>query len=68
MTDLMMLEHLLKKTGRVFDKVEEDNKLIIQVHCFEGRVEFDFDAEGNLEEDWDNSSVTTWLSGGCYYD
>ena len=68
MNDLMMLEHLLKKTGRKYDKLEDTCKIVIQVYCFDGRVEFDFDLDGNLEEDWDNSSVSTWLSGGYYYD
>ena len=66
MTDLMMLEHLLQKTGRVYDKSEEDNRIIVQVHCFDGRVEFDFDANGNLKEDWDNPCITTWISEGAY--
>ena len=68
MTDLMMLEHLLMKTGRLYDKVEENNKIIIQVHCFNERFEFDFDADENLEEEWENPNMTTWLSGGAYHD
>ena len=63
-----MLEHLLKKSGRIFDMIKENDKTIVQIHCFDGRVEFDFDKNGNLIEEWDNSSVTTWLSGGYYYD
>lgn len=66
MTDLAMLEHLLDKTGRMYDKVELDNKTIIQIHSFDGRTEFDFDKDGNLVEEWDNSAVTTWISEGAY--
>ena len=66
MTDLMMLKHLLKKTGRMYNEYSDENRTIIQVHSFEGRTEFDFDKEGNLVEDWDNSSVTTWISEGAY--
>ena len=66
MTDLMMLKHLLKKTGRIYDEFSDENKTIIQVHSFDGRTEFNFDKEGNLVEDWDNSSVTTWISEGAY--
>ena len=66
MTDLDMLRHLLKKTGRLYDEVTQVNRTIIQVHSFDGRTEFDFDKDGNLVEDWDNSSVTTWISEGAY--
>ena len=66
MTDLDMLKHLLKKTGRLYDEVTQINRTIIQVHSFDGRTEFDFDKYGNLVEDWDNSSVTTWISEGAY--
>ena len=66
MTDLMMVEHLLNKTGRVYDKVTTENKTIIQIHCFDGRLEFRFDLQGNLEEDWDNTAYTTWISNGAY--
>ena len=66
MTDLMMLKHLLNKTGRIYDEFSDENKTIIQVHSFDGRTEFDFDAEGNLVEDWDNSAITTWISEGAY--
>lgn len=66
MTDLAMLEHLLNKTGRIYDKVEVFDKTIIQIHSFDGRTEFDFDKDGNLVEGWDNSAVTTWISEGAY--
>lgn len=66
MTDLDMLKHLLNKTGRIYDEYSDENKTIIQVHSFDGRTEFDFDKEGNLVEDWDNSAVTTWISEGAY--
>lgn len=66
MTDLDMLRHLLKKTGRLYDEVTQTSRTIIQVHSFDGRTEFDFDKDGNLVEDWDNSSVTTWISEGAY--
>lgn len=70
MTDLMMLKHLLRKTGRLYDEYYDENRIIIQVHSFNGRTEFDFDKEGTLIDDWDNSSVTTWISEGAhmYYD
>ena len=38
MTDLAMLEHLLNKTGRVYDKVELVNKTIVQIHSFDDIV------------------------------
>ena len=66
MTDLMMLKHLLRKTGRIYNEFSAENKTIIQVHSFDGRIEFDFDKEGNLVEDWDNSAITTWISEGAY--
>ena len=66
MTDLDMLKHLLKKTGRIYDEYSDENRIIIQVHSFDERTEFDFDKDGNLIEDWDNSSVTTWISEGAY--
>ena len=66
MTDLMMLKHMLKKTGRLYDEYSDETRTIIQVHSFDGRTEFDFDAEGNLVEDWDNSAITTWISEGAY--
>ena len=66
MTDLDMLRHLLKKTGRLYDEVTQVNRTIIQVHSFDGRTEFDFDKDGNLVEDWDNASMTTWISAGGY--
>ena len=66
MTDLMMLKHLLKKTGRIYDEYSDENRTIIQVHSFDGRTEFDFAKEGNLVEDWDNSAFTTWISEGAY--
>ena len=66
MTDLDMLRHLLKKTGRLYDEVTQINRTIIQVYVFEGRVQFEFDVYGNLEEDWDNGSYTTWISAGGY--
>lgn len=66
MTDLDMLRHLLKKTGRLYDEVTQINRTIIQVYVFEGRVQFEFDVYGNLEEDWNNDSYTTWISAGGY--
>lgn len=66
MTDLQMVEHLLKKTGRLYDKVELVDKTIIQVYVFEGRLQFEFNINGDLEEDWDNGSFTTWISAGGY--
>ena len=66
MTDLDMLRHLLKKTGRLYDEITQINRTIIQVYVFEGRVQFEFDVHGNLEEDWDNASITTWISAGGY--
>lgn len=66
LTDLDMLRHLLKKTGRIYNEYSDENRTIIQVHSFNGRTEFDFDKKGNLVEDWDNSSVTTWISEGAY--
>ena len=66
MTDLQMVEHLLKKTERLYDKVDLADKTIIQVYVFEGRLQFEFNINGDLEEDWDNTSFTTWISAGGY--
>ena len=68
MTDLEMLLALLNKANRKFDMISDDKSTVVQIHCFEGRLEFNFDSQGNLEEEWDNSAPTTWLTGGAYYD
>ena len=66
MTDLEMLLHLLNKSGRLYDKVNLIDKTIVQVYVFEGRAQFEFNVRGDLEEDWDNSAITTWISAGGY--
>ena len=66
MTDLDMLVHLLKKSGRIYDRFDKDDKTIIQIHVADIRYEFDFDSEGFLEEDWDNDCLTSWISEGAY--
>lgn len=70
-TDLEMLMALLNKSGRLYDEeVQKDlNKTIIQIHVGDFRMQWEFDSTtGELIEDWDNHAVTTWLTGGYYYD
>ena len=63
MTDLEMLKHLLKKCGRMFDEaIEEDGSVIIQIHVSDIRYEWDFDKTGNLKDEWENRSPTSWLT------
>lgn len=70
-TDLEMLKALLNKSGRLYDEETQTdlNKVIIQIHVSDIRMQWEFDATtGELIEDWDNHSMTTWISGGYYYD
>lgn len=66
MTELEMLETLLNKTGRIYDKHKTETKTIIQIHVADIRYEWLFDAAGNAVEDWDNHAFTTWISEGAY--
>lgn len=66
MTDLEMLETLLNKTGRIYDKHTTATKTIIQIHVANIRHEWLFDMQGNVVDDWDNSAYTTWISEGAY--
>lgn len=70
-TDLEMLKALLNKSGRLYDEeVQNDlNKTIIQIHVGDFRMQWEFDTTtGELIEDWGNHAITTWLTGGYYYD
>ena len=63
MTDLEMLKCLLKKSGRMYDECTNTNGTTsIQIHFHETRWQWDFDAEGNLTEEWENPHESQWIS------
>lgn len=67
MTDLDMLRHLLNKSGRLFDEVTNSNGTVtLQVRFSDFRQQWEFDAEGNLTEEWDNPHESQWIVGGFW--
>ena len=66
MSDLFMFEQLLRKSGRIYDRFNGEDKIIFQIHIADFRHEFDFDKNGKFEEEWENHSPTTWISNGAY--
>ncbi len=64
MTDLDMLRHLLNKSGRIFyEETDSSDRVTIQVSFFDFRQQWDFDAEGNLLEEWVNPDISHWIWG-----
>ena len=66
MTEFEMLEKLLQKTGRIYDQYNTEDKIIVQIHVADIRHEFDFNKNGELTDEWENHSPTTWISNGAY--
>lgn len=63
MTELEMLRQLLKKTGRIYDECTNSNNTVtIQIHFNDSRWQWEFDAEGNLTEEWENPHESQWIS------
>ena len=62
MNDLDMLRHLLKKSGRIFYEVTDSkNRVTIQVSFSDFRQQWDFDADGNLTDEWVNPNTSDWI-------
>ncbi len=58
-----MLRQLLKKSGRVYDEcVNKNGTISIQIHFNDSRWQWEFDAEGNMLEEWINPHVSLWIN------
>lgn len=63
MTELEMLKHLLRKSGRTFDECTNTNGTVsIQIHFNDSRWQWDFEADGTLIEEWENPHESQWIS------
>ena len=69
MTDFEMLKALLLKAGRIYDEavIAPYNKKIVQVHVTGSRIQFEFNSEGELLEEWDNPYESQWI-GSPYFE
>ena len=70
MTDIEMLKHLLKVSGRIYDVAVDDcnGNITIQIHFKDTRWEWNFDSNGKLIEDWENPHESQWISEQWRYD
>jgi hypothetical protein len=70
MTDLEMLKHLLKVSGRIYDEAVDSRSenITIQIHFNDTRWEWNFDSNGKLIEDWENPHESQWISEQWRYD
>lgn len=70
MSDLEMLKHLLKVSGRIYDEAVDSHSenVTIQIHFNDTRWEWYFDSTGKLIEDWENPHESQWISEQWRFD